>query len=264
MPLEDDRIYDVLVKSSTSSDIAREIDKQGLEVFDGKFVVNSGGYDDNNNLDKLSSDFPNTRIVIVVIQSSSFIMIIVSPAFASLFMSEWKKEYFQIAISVSFYSFLELIDAFELIDEVIDNIDFYVDKPSLINAILAFVSVALLILPFSHFAFAGTDRTGKLKNHAKIVRNFKVFIVVLINAPFLIIRSRIVSIYGALDSDNSSLVSFILIFKELAMILIAIAEIIIEWKFGEDDSSNQAQSDRTSNNKVYPNQATTDLPTPSV
>ncbi|CAD5118134.1 DgyrCDS6871 [Dimorphilus gyrociliatus] len=237
VPKEDDRLYDVLVRAPTSSEITKEIKKQGLEVFDGNFVVKSGTYDDNNNLEKLSSDFPNTRIVMVLIQSSAFITVLVSPIFASAVVKKWNKDYFQAAISISFYSFLELIDAFELVDEVIDNIDFYIDKKSLVNAILAFVSIAIFTLPLSSFVLAGTDKNWKGRNFSEILKNYKIFTMCLLNIPFICIRIRIVSLYGALDSDNSSLVSFILIFKEMAMIVIAVIEIYVDWKYESEEKS---------------------------
>jgi hypothetical protein len=126
-----------------------------------------------------------------------------------------------LVMELCFYSFIEGIDAFYLMDDIIEHGYYFATNQHITIIVLVCISVNLLLVNFNYLAATPID-------HSTVKYTTKMMFVIFSNLPFLAIRLYLFVDGGFPGYTTTTGVYVLFIIKEASMSLIAAIEACID------------------------------------
>lgn len=123
------------------------------------------------------------------------------------------------AIEISFFSFIEGMDAFALVQEICAKCDYFARDKALTHTVLSSAALTLVIISITNLLsmISGFSRAATLLT--------RLLIVILSNLPFFVIRLYMMVSLDSLDETDSIFIMFTI--KETLLLVLAGAQVLI-------------------------------------
>ncbi|ELU09034.1 hypothetical protein CAPTEDRAFT_203710 [Capitella teleta] len=141
---------------------------------------------------------------------------------------KWQQRVY--AIELCYYCFVEIVDAFSLLDNLSENVLTFAANSALTHATLFFISLSLFVGTAANFLSSHPFRSLPINRYGKSV------VVVSNNVPLFILRCII---FYSCDGSHNSLF-FLFAIKEFVILILAVVEIIVVFKSPKENCSEES------------------------